>query len=390
MDLGLIGIMVGFGCLVAGYLFGSFKSNKQIVDAVQERDDALEKLRKADKKSSKKADKKEAQAPTKSKELKEAKSEIKKLKKQVYDLKEAQKNAPKPKKSKKKNKKGKSNDSDVIFELREEIGDLKSKLVAAEDALANAPKAVVADVDVEAPETNASDSEEVKALKDKQREQLKALKDKNFASEKEIKQKLKKASSNVDKQRRRADNNDKAFKIAQRQVDGLQERIAQLERELNGTAAPVPQVTTKVADSTAEIPVHAAVDPDPEPTPEPVQDDAPAPGFVMTKEAEPNTVEISEEMADDILAEADEELGMTERSTVDLTPESLRSTAPLAAMDPSTPDQPAQTEEEEGDDGKGSTAILTPKALAEAGFDPGALGDEASSVDDAWAEFDVD
>ena len=94
------------------------------------------------------------------------------------------------------------------------------------------------------------------------------------------------------------------------------------------------------------------------------------------------TIEISEDLADDLLAEADRSDAF-ETAHVD----EIRSTAPLSAVDPSEVEKRTPISDEE--DTSGNTEMLTPKALAEAGI----VADEpseTSSVDDAWAEFDVD
>ena len=388
MDAGVFYVVFGLVGAVIGFIYANYQANSKIVDL----SDALEAAKKTDRKSAKKSQKKSEGSTDSAKQanqdLKKAKDEIKTLKKQIYDLKEASKATPQPEKpSKKDKKKKKKGNDDVVFTLREEIGELKAKLANAQETIAAAPKPAAVVEESEPEEDDPSASPEVQELKKSHREQIKALNAKHADAEREYKQKLKKTSSNVDKQRRRADNNDKAYKITQRQVDGLQERIAYLEKELRHAGSPAPVVAASVAPAseTAEIPVHASMDDDnvgAHEAPTAVVDDSPAPGFLMTKEAEPNTIEISEDLADDLLAEADRSDAF-ETAHVD----EIRSTAPLSAVDPSEVEKRTPISDEE--DTSGNTEMLTPKALAEAGI----VADEpseTSSVDDAWAEFDVD
>ena len=213
--------------------------------------------RRDEKKTDTKGDKKTSDTPSATdKEFEDARSEIKELKKQVYDLKQETKDLRKQAKDAPTDDRPKVADSDVVFELREEIAQLKAEISRLQtEARSEArtvetprqePKSVPED-------TREADPQELRDLQAKLEKQIEAAQQDARKEVSEIESRLKKTAANVDKQRRRADNNDRAYKITQRQLDAAQERIELLEAQLKkaGFGAEAP------ADAAAAVPQTA-------------------------------------------------------------------------------------------------------------------------------------
>ncbi len=183
-----------------------------------------------------KADKKADAKLTKA--LSETKDEVKALKTQVYELKNENKDL-----------KGEVEDlakpavgNDALFELRQELAEAKAQVAALgqKPARAAAPTPapvadkVVADAPVErAPrEARVADADEIKELRKRYEAEIREVRNEANAAVNDLKSKMRATSQNTEKQRRRADNNDRAFKITQLQLDAVQERTVLLEGEL--------------------------------------------------------------------------------------------------------------------------------------------------------------
>ncbi len=198
-------------------------------------------------------------------DLDDARSEIKDLKKQIYDLKKGSKDLRQQVKDASEDRVADVPDSDMLFDLREELADLKAENARLEEAAKQARKAPRAEptpppraepTPAPVAVVTSSGDADVDALRAKYEKELDTLRQ----EVRELDRKLKSTASNVDKQRRRADNNDRAYKITQRQYDGAQERVELLEAQAKRAdfapatpatpatpAAPAPVAATKPA-----------------------------------------------------------------------------------------------------------------------------------------------
>lgn len=188
------------------------------------------------------------------KELSSSKDELKNLKQKNYDL--AQQLDETREELETATRTAGTLSQDVLFDLRQELAEAKANLAnkksgpkkespalaqgdsAAQEApvdfkktmistpVSSAPRDVAADADASQTSELRAELEELKSSTD---EQLRAAKKDLQRSERETQKKLKKAGRTADQQRRRADNNDKAYKITQRQLDVARERIEYLE-----------------------------------------------------------------------------------------------------------------------------------------------------------------
>ncbi|MEZ4458461.1 MAG: hypothetical protein R3E66_01785 [bacterium] len=244
-------LFVAVAVLVGGLIY-LFVENLKWKTKFLEAQDALENQPKgrieakkeSPKKESKAEPKAESKADTKAdtktqKELSELKDEVKSLKTKLHDLKSENKDLKEAVENQAKPVVG----NDALFDLRQELAAAKAEV----SALKAAPKAASKPAPepkvevVEAPQdkpaakvasANTVDADELKALRKKYEGELESQKRELLATISDLKAKLRNTSENMEKQRRRADNNDRAFKITQRQLDAVQERTELLEGEL--------------------------------------------------------------------------------------------------------------------------------------------------------------
>ncbi|GEM_PF-5023046 len=362
-SLPIIIAVVGVIATIFAYVFGSHSADTKVLALKEKLDDSnatskpkASVSKKAPKK--KKTQQKKAVKTEDSKKLSEVKDSLKKLKGQLHSAKDEIKSLKEDAKKRKKtsrNTNAKKN-SDVIFSLREEVGELKSALENAKlKTKTKAREKAPVEKTIETEGLDDASKKIVDEIEAQHREKLKKVNDKHRKLEKESKSKLRKASSNVDKQRRRADNNDRAYKITQRQVDVLQERIAFLEKGENAVQIAAPGlVDASTQPKTKKLPATKA----PESMVEEIDDAVPG---GLEAPSEPTTIEMSPDLADELFKPSTDESDIASPSSI--AEESTRQTLRL--------DDVRMTNQLEIPDMK--------KSLA-----------EPSAVDEAWAEFDVD
>ena len=204
------------------------------------------------------------EGPTK-KELDEARDEIKDLKKSLYDIKSENKTLRQDIEQAKEARP--VADSDALFALRQELGQAKAELAEWKERASSkprtrvestpeptrAPEPVRKEVEKAGPAPTAS-AEEIRKLEEGHQAELRALRDEMRALEAELTDRLKKTSRNVNKQRQRADNNDRAYKITQRQLDAAQERIDYLEGQLKKSTFIAQSSAGAAAEATEPLP----------------------------------------------------------------------------------------------------------------------------------------
>src|SRR5690554_7236359 len=223
-------------------------------------------------------------------ELSSNKDELKSLKQKNYDLAQQLEEAQKGLESATRDSAAPS--QELLFDLRQELAEAKAevanlrankggskKAAASKDedsaaelqAAVDSKKTLISTPVSAAPRDAAADAQssdaqaELAALKASSAEQLRAAKNDLQRLEKETQNKLKKAVRTADQHRRRAENNDKAYKITQRQLDVARERIEYLESLVKKASfasateqaevAAVPEVTPleqEIADEEAE------------------------------------------------------------------------------------------------------------------------------------------
>lgn len=372
--LPIIIAVVGVIATVIAYVVGSHASDTKVL-ALNEKLDAMGS--KPVKTSPKKKSSPKTQTATPkakdNKKLNELKETVKKTKNQLHsakaEIKTLKENAKSTKKSTTNNSAKK--DADLIFNLREEVGELKSALENAKTQVSQKKKEKPVQVErvVETEGMDDSAKAIVNELETAHRTKIKSLNDKHKKTEKETRQKMRAASSNVDKQRRRADNNDRAYKITQRQVDALQERISFLEKGPNDKPVEL-QVASVAVTATPEVRVTSELKAKPAPvkTQEPLSESDEVP-VGLTAPSEPTTIEMSPDIAESLFNSSDED------------------TAKIAVSVDSLVASPSSVEEEPSrqtmrlDDVRLTNELESPAKNKLS---------EASAVDDAWAEFDVD
>jgi HAMP domain-containing protein len=219
-----------------------------------------------------------AEAPQKSKALEEAQDEVKELKKQVYDLKQELKDARSAEKKARESQSGV--DQTTLLEAREELSAAKSEMLKwkakAETLEAQGKKVKAVEPTEDAPvapvkvtyQIDEDELDRLRAENEKLRsgkESTRSMVDERRRIEAEFKKKLSNAARQTDQERRRADNNDKAYKVTQRQLDAARERLEFLEAELKRAQfAPA-----KPAATPTPAPVEKAAEPAATPAPEP-------------------------------------------------------------------------------------------------------------------------
>ncbi len=231
--------------------------------------------------------------------------------------------------------------------------------------------------------SSSEDASEHQAIVASLKGQLKDLEQQLRDQDKDLRHKLKKQGRDIEKQMRRADNNDKAYRITQKELDAARERINMLSDQLERarfaltTTSSVPAATQEtpavveeeealiVAPETAvvEAPVEEKVEQHEEaPVEEAVIEEAPADEQVATEE-ETEAPVVEETAVDEQVAveEAPEE-----------TPEEV--VAPEAT--------PADSEEEAKK--KNADTVVD---LIE--HQPSGLS-EVSAVDEAWGDIDLE
>lgn len=107
---------------------------------------------------------------------------------------------------------------------------------------------------VELPEPKADDTEDIKALRDEYKQKVREAEDKGRQEAGELREKLKRSGRESDNQRRRADNNDKAYRITQRELDAAREHVTLLNEQLKRArfAATSAQEAGDVAQPSAK------------------------------------------------------------------------------------------------------------------------------------------
>ena len=354
--------------------------------------DSSKKESKKDKKASKPAaDTRAAEMNAElERELDEARDEIKDLKKQVYDLKKSSKQLKKQVKDAEDEATPVVPNNDVVFELHEQIAELKTDNARLEDELKAAKRAKrAASAEVERPKP------EPKKSKDDDSAQPAAAAADTSGLEREIDElrdeikdlnrRLKSTAANVDKQRRRADNNDKAYKITQRQYDAAQERIALLEAGGATVSPPAPKPAAKPEPKAAPKPEPKVAPkpepeaaPKPEPKPKPKPADKPAgPPRLSAKLGIPKPPTTPKDDSPPAGAKdpANEISEVTERkrpaaslmkSLKSALVKKQQSDAVSTSKDSGPPAVPPKIRPKQADESGGHTAVLTPGALASA------------------------
>lgn len=307
----IIVAVIGLVVAIAAYVFGSHSSDTKVL-ALKEKLDAMDS--KPSKNIAKNVSSKSKSAPKAkeakdNKKLNELKETVKKTKSQLHSAKAEIKTLKEEAKSKKKESKnpGAKQDADLIFKLREEVGELKSALETAKTSASkkkNEKQNTQVERVVDTEGMDDSSKAAIHELETAHRAKLKSLNEKHRKSEKEIQKKLRAASGNVDKQRRRADNNDRAYKITQRQVDALQERIAFLEKGPDDKPVQL-QIAAVAAATVVEAKVPETKIVDKEVLRETVVTDSSSEAEEMvpsglSKPSEPTTIEMSPDIADEI------------------------------------------------------------------------------------------
>lgn len=378
----IIAAVVGVISAAFAYFFGSHASDSKVLELKEKLDAKGSRPVKSEKKKTSP----KAQAAPKAKDnkkLNELKDTVKKTKSQLHSAKaeiKTLKEAAKSKKNSTKNN-GAKQDADLIFKLREEVGELKGALENAKTKATQKRQEKPAERVEKQVETEGLDDasrEVISQLETAHRTKLKSLTEKHRKTEKEIRQKMRAASGNVDKQRRRADNNDRAYKITQRQVDALQERISFLEKGpddkpvalqiATATVAAPAAVATPDVRTTSKLPVNT--DTEVRSTQAlPTSDVEKVPGG-LTAPSEPTTIEMSPDIAESLF-----------NSTDDGAPKIAVSVDSLVASPSSVEEEPSRQTMRLDDIGLTNELEAAPKKDKLS---------EASAVDDAWAEFDVD
>lgn len=334
MEFIAIAIMVVLALVAAFFFKENASLHKQVVSLDEQLREAQHTKSSPSKssKSDKQSEKTATVDPELERDLDDARTEIKDLKKQVYDLKSESKGLKKQLKDATTDRPASTApDSEMLFELREQIAELSTENARLEDALEEArsrrPAPKPEPPKEKKPEpppaaaASASAGADTASLREKYDKEIAGLRDEL----RDLNRKLKSTASNVDKQRRRADNNDRAYKITQRQYDAAQERVTLLEAQLERAGVqPVP-----AAELVARTPEHA--------------------GEVKRVPA---------------LDEVEEERENTEV----LTPTKTENVEPRAAADDDTTNVVAP----KGDEHRGNTEIITP-APAEPPPMPGAM-----------------
>lgn len=195
-------------------------------------------------------------------------------------------------------------------------------------------------------EQSAKLERELKSL----RSQLSAAQQEKDSLERELREKLKRTARKVEDERRRADNNDKAYLITQRELDAARERLRLLDDQLNRaefvastainhmTSAPAPADEAPAAPAPKEEAVAAqapAVEPVAEPaaevTAEPAAETAPVeaqPEPAAEPEVEPAVeAEVEAEAAPQEAPEQEVEIDESLRAAVHAEPEGLSETS---------------------------------------------------------------
>src|SRR5690554_6760918 len=269
--LALAGILFGFWAFATAkkdrnaYLLAKTELEQKRAQLTSDRKSSGSSKKKTEKKESKKvaekpkASEKSTQQSDEIRAIKEElssnKDELKSLKQKNYDLAQQLDEAQKGLETAARTSGAPS--QELLFDLRQELAEAKAEVAnlrankggskkaaaaskdddfaAEQQAAVDSKKTLISTPVSTAPRDAAADAQnsdaqaELAALKSSSDEQLRAAKNDLQRLEKETQNKLKKAGRTADQQRRRADNNDKAYQITQRQLDVARERIEYLE-----------------------------------------------------------------------------------------------------------------------------------------------------------------
>ena len=170
-------------------------------------------------------------------------------------------------------------DQDALFDLRMELSEAKAEVETLKSKLASKPskskkdrepepvqepepvKAVEPEVSAEPPS-----GDDIDAIHADYKSRLNKLDSKLKAQEKDLRDKLRSKTREADQNRKRADNNDKAYRITQRELDATRERLRLLEdimrkmkfAEQANAAAPEAIEAAEATESTEAAPAASA------------------------------------------------------------------------------------------------------------------------------------
>lgn len=264
-----------------------------------------------------------------------------------------------------------------------------------------------------AAEGDAADAVDVDAIHDDYRAKLKRTEDKARKEEGELRDKLRKLGREADNHRRRADNNDKAYRITQRELDAAREHIRLLNEQLKRARFASSSAAAQAPgdDAPAEAPEEEVtqVAPDTDATVEvdPTDMEAAAAESEVTADAEESsedveaTEQVDADAADnaDAPAEAEEEVAeepvAEEAEEVAEEPaaeeEEVAEAAPEDAAEEEAAEEVAETSDasEEADAEPAEDDEEEEQKIADTGAAGGGL-EETSFVDEAWADIDFD